>query len=566
MNEKLLLQDLVVLLAKKSGITQKEADKFFRELFQLVLEGIYGNDIVKIKDFGTFKLVKINSRESVDVNTGNKIEIPAHYKMSFTPDKTLKELVNEPFAHFESVPLDEDERAVKENEESVKTSKERVLEMPKPAQVEGVKEPILEDDEEDEDELLEMESDIEDESATDTQSGGLLDDFSFLSEEPKAPVADTDRKGEKQPETKQPEEKSTPEKETVSQEEKPKRKIDLIDLIDVNSLPKRTIKVEEKKEKTSAPPLLDLIDVKREKKVVETKVTKADTDIEKKLPEKTSTPEKVIIPEKKNIVEETIISEKVTTDKIVFEDVNINRGTEENVNKEKVAAERNIPTEKPVVPEKVVVPERNVASERKEPKEEKIKGGIPLNIPTVVSASKQSEPVKRETVKTANGASYVPEHFDDDADDFDYGYVDYEKLAQESKWKRRLPIIIAAVVVLLFAIYQFAKLFDVTYDYEYYINHVPPLSLSDSLPMVDEQPTGATPASVAKDSLTSAVKDNGGGATGVNPHTNERIGANIDELTRRLKAENGVERKSIDISERLQIKVTNKAEVFLSQK
>ena len=108
MNEKLTLQDIVVLLAKKADITQKDADKFYRELVQLILECIYKNETVKIKDFGTFKLVSISERESVDVNTGEKIVIPPHYKMSFTPDRSLKDLVNKPFAHFESVVLDDD--------------------------------------------------------------------------------------------------------------------------------------------------------------------------------------------------------------------------------------------------------------------------------------------------------------------------------------------------------------------------------------------------------------------------------------------------------------------------
>lgn len=108
MSSKLVLQDLVDLLAKKSKITKKEADSFFREFFQLILERIFDNDSVKVKDFGTFKLVSVNSRESVDVNTGEKIEIRAHYKLSFVPDKTLKNLVNKPFSQFETIMLEED--------------------------------------------------------------------------------------------------------------------------------------------------------------------------------------------------------------------------------------------------------------------------------------------------------------------------------------------------------------------------------------------------------------------------------------------------------------------------
>lgn len=107
MNERLSLQDLIDLLAKKQEITKKEAEVFLRELIAVISETIEGNESVKIKDFGTFKLVKVNARKSVVVNTGEAIEIAAHYKLSFTPDKLLKEAINRPFAHFESVVLEE---------------------------------------------------------------------------------------------------------------------------------------------------------------------------------------------------------------------------------------------------------------------------------------------------------------------------------------------------------------------------------------------------------------------------------------------------------------------------
>ncbi|MBK5720415.1 HU family DNA-binding protein [Dysgonomonas sp. Marseille-P4677] len=107
MNERLNLQDLIDFLAKKQDITKKDAEFFLRELIIVISETIENNESVKIKDFGVFKLVKVNARKSVDVNTGEAIEIAAHYKLSFTPDKTLKELINKPFAHFESVILEE---------------------------------------------------------------------------------------------------------------------------------------------------------------------------------------------------------------------------------------------------------------------------------------------------------------------------------------------------------------------------------------------------------------------------------------------------------------------------
>lgn len=528
MNEKLLLQDLVVLLAKKSGITQKEADKFFRELFQLVLECIYENDIVKIKDFGTFKLTKINSRESVDVNTGEKIEIPAHYKMSFTPDRSLKELVNEPFSHFESVPLDDNETAEKGDGSTMAIPSTDAR-----AKIDN--EIIIEDfEEEDDDELLEVESDVENESASesetasDIQSVSPLDELSFLSEKPVA--AKTDKPEEKQPkpEMKQSEKSTAPEKEVPSQEEKPKRKIDLIDLIDIKSLPKREIKIEEKKERPKSPPLLDLIDIKRERKPIGVKV---ETDTEKKVPEGDSIPEKTPIPEKSTIIEKAPIVEKAS------------------------------------------VVEKTPIQEKKEPIEEKvkIKEEAPVDVPPVVRA--QPEPVIEKKVQerdTTPTPSYVPPHFEDDSSDLDYDYVDYEKLAQESNQKRKILIIAVVVIVALFAIYQFAKLFDVTHDFEYYINHVPPLTLSDSLPMLDEQSQSTVPPADAKSDtiamVTKVDKTRDKLAPDINPLTNERVESNLDKLTQQLEAKSSVERKSVEISERLQIKVANKAEVYLSQK
>lgn len=107
MSERLTLQDLIDLLAKKQEITKKDAETFLRELINVISENIEQNEPVKIKDFGTFKLTKVSARKSVDVNTGEAIEIAAHYKLTFTPDKSLREAINRPFAHFESVVLEE---------------------------------------------------------------------------------------------------------------------------------------------------------------------------------------------------------------------------------------------------------------------------------------------------------------------------------------------------------------------------------------------------------------------------------------------------------------------------
>lgn len=108
MSKRLTLQDLVDLLSDKQNVTKKDAEAFLRELVALISETIEQKDFVRIKDFGTFKLTPVSARKSVDVNTGEPIEIRAHYKLSFTPDKLLREGVNRPFSHFESVLLEDE--------------------------------------------------------------------------------------------------------------------------------------------------------------------------------------------------------------------------------------------------------------------------------------------------------------------------------------------------------------------------------------------------------------------------------------------------------------------------
>ena len=107
MNEKINLQDLVNLFCEKQGLNKKEAELFLKTMFDLVEEALATDKYVKIKGFGTFKLTEVNSRESVDVNTGERIEIQGHSKVTFTPDTTMKELINKPFSHFETVILNE---------------------------------------------------------------------------------------------------------------------------------------------------------------------------------------------------------------------------------------------------------------------------------------------------------------------------------------------------------------------------------------------------------------------------------------------------------------------------
>ena len=138
MSERLTLQDLVDLLSDKQGITKKDAENFIREFVDLTSETIYGNDFVRIKDLGTFKLTSVKPRRSVDVNTGEAIEIAAHYKLSFTPDKVLREAVNRPFAHFESILIDEE---VSFEDKVPEDSKKKDVEKAKKAEQPEVKKP-----------------------------------------------------------------------------------------------------------------------------------------------------------------------------------------------------------------------------------------------------------------------------------------------------------------------------------------------------------------------------------------------------------------------------------------
>ena len=100
---KISLSDLAQRLAEKSGISLQEAELFIRKMFDVANEGLQSDKLVKMKWLGTFKVMAVKDRESVDVNTGERIIIEGRDKISFTPDNILKEIVNKPFAQFETV-------------------------------------------------------------------------------------------------------------------------------------------------------------------------------------------------------------------------------------------------------------------------------------------------------------------------------------------------------------------------------------------------------------------------------------------------------------------------------
>lgn len=150
MNAKLNMQHLVDLMSERNGTTKKSEEHFLKEFFALIQEGLLQESYVKIKGLGTFKLMEVENRSSVNVKTGEPIDIEGHTKVSFTPDSELKELINKPFANFENVVLHE-ESILKDTLIEEPSEEEEVLEevreeseiIEKPTPVEEVKTPAI---------------------------------------------------------------------------------------------------------------------------------------------------------------------------------------------------------------------------------------------------------------------------------------------------------------------------------------------------------------------------------------------------------------------------------------
>ena len=107
MNNKINLQQLAKTLAQKTNVAQKDAEVFLKEFFDSIVQNVTSDKLVKIKGLGTFKLIEVLDRESVNVNTGERIVIPGHSKLSFIPEPTLKDLINKPFADFQTTVINE---------------------------------------------------------------------------------------------------------------------------------------------------------------------------------------------------------------------------------------------------------------------------------------------------------------------------------------------------------------------------------------------------------------------------------------------------------------------------
>ena len=116
---KISIQELATALAEQSSLTKKESSAFVSAMFDIIQEALERDRNVKIKGLGTFKIIDVEDRESINVNTGERVLIEGHGKITFTPDPLMKELVNKPFSQFETVVLNDGVEFGEAPEESV---------------------------------------------------------------------------------------------------------------------------------------------------------------------------------------------------------------------------------------------------------------------------------------------------------------------------------------------------------------------------------------------------------------------------------------------------------------
>lgn len=149
MNDKIVIQDIIESVAKKHSMDPKDAEDFVKGMFDLIEEALATDKYVKIKGLGTFKLTEVDSRGSVSINTGERIEIQGHTKISFTPDASMKDLINKPFAHFETVVLNEN-TILEDTETEIEKDEEKSIkeDLPVVSQITEVKEETPEEQKE----------------------------------------------------------------------------------------------------------------------------------------------------------------------------------------------------------------------------------------------------------------------------------------------------------------------------------------------------------------------------------------------------------------------------------
>ena len=231
------------MTAADETLDKKTCEAFARTLFEVVEEALLTDKFVKVKGFGTFKLVAVSDRESVNINTGERFQIEGHTKVSFIPDNTLKEEINRPFAHFETIDLsDETEQAeldaidaaaaeeALENDEAEETVEEVAEEMPADEPTEEVvEEEVMEEVPEEvlkEEPVEEAEEPMEEPVATEPQTIVTAEKKEEEPAKAEEPAADTTLESEKAPEPEAEEQEEAPTALPVSYEytEQPPRR------------------------------------------------------------------------------------------------------------------------------------------------------------------------------------------------------------------------------------------------------------------------------------------------------------------------------------------------------
>ncbi|MCQ2083341.1 MAG: HU family DNA-binding protein [Bacteroidaceae bacterium] len=126
MDNKINFQQLVEQFAKASGMSRNWSEQFVKSFFDIISEKVIEEGLVKVKGLGTFKLVATENRESVNVNTGERIVIEGHQKINFIPESELKEFINQPFSAFETIQLNDEqvEELARMDDESSNSAKE----------------------------------------------------------------------------------------------------------------------------------------------------------------------------------------------------------------------------------------------------------------------------------------------------------------------------------------------------------------------------------------------------------------------------------------------------------
>jgi nucleoid DNA-binding protein len=138
-------KDIAKIIASQHGIKPAEAENFIQQLVDTINEGIENDRLVKIKGFGTFKMQSIKPRSSVNVNTGERVVIGEHDRITFLPDASMKNTINKPFAHFETVEIADGSPLLDEmitEEESDDDIREDELEELKDEETPVVEEPV----------------------------------------------------------------------------------------------------------------------------------------------------------------------------------------------------------------------------------------------------------------------------------------------------------------------------------------------------------------------------------------------------------------------------------------